>query len=324
MKILIGPNPMGLEALVPALREQYPDTEVAYCPEREDLPDLIADAEIYLGWLDREMFLAADNLVWIQSPSSGVNHFLDIPELAEGDVLLTSAVGTHGEQLADSVLGMILAHTRGIRAAVGWQQDHEWTKVRRYPEMRGRMVELTGSTMGIVGFGTSGRATARRAAGFGMDIIAVDLYTDDKPDHVRALWSPERLPDLLAQADYVVITVPYTAATDGMIGPDEIGQMKPTAMLVCVSRGRIIDEDAMLAALRDGRLAAAALDVCAEEPLPADSELWEVDNLLITPHIAGISQFEGERVTAIFRENLARFMRGERPLRNEVDKRRGF
>ena len=324
MKILIGPNPMGLEASMPRLRKEYPEIEVLHCPERDELAALIADAEVYLGGLDRDVFLSAKELRWIQSPSSGVDHFLEIPELATGEVVLTSAVGTHGEPLADSAFAMILAHTRGIRDAVSWQQDHEWVRVRTDPGTRDRLVELTGSTLGIIGFGTSGQAVAKRAAAFGMEILAVDLSPKNKPDYVSALWSSGHLHELLARSDYVVVTVPYTEATERMMGPQEIAQMKRGAMLVGISRGRIIDEDAAVAALRDRRLAAVALDVFAQEPLPGDSELWEVDGLLITPHIAGITQFEGQRVLSIFYENLDRFLRGERPLRNQVDKERGF
>lgn len=324
MKILIGPNPTGLEESIPHLRKEYPEIEVLHCADQDELATLIADADIYLGWLDRDIFLSAEELRWIQSPSSGVDGFLRIPELAEGDVVLTSAVGTHSEPLADSVFAMILAHTRGLKDAISWQQNHDWVRVRADPDMHDRIVELTGSTLGVIGFGTSGRAVAKRAAAFGMEILALDLATENQPDYVSALWPPDHLHELLARSDYVVVTVPYTEETDGMVGPEEIAQMKNGAMLVGISRGRIIDERAALAALRDGRLAAVALDVFAQEPLPPDSGLWEVDGLLITPHIAGMTQFEGQRVLDIFYENLERFLRGESPLRNQVDKKRGF
>jgi phosphoglycerate dehydrogenase-like enzyme len=219
---------------------------------------------------------------------------------------------------------MILAFTRGIRRAISWQEERKWKRVRAYPEIRGAVVELTGSTMGIVGFGASGREVAKRALAFGMDVIALDLYPESEPDDVEALWPVDRLHDLLAQSDYVVVAVPYTSRTDGMIGAEEIAKMKPSAMLVCISRGRIVDEEALAAALRGGDLAAAALDVFAEEPLPPESDLWQLDNLLITPHIAGLSQFEGQRILDIFRENLDRYLDQDFPLRNQVDKQRGF
>jgi phosphoglycerate dehydrogenase-like enzyme len=320
MKVLIGANPMGLEQAIPDLQRKYPHLEFDHCPSREETGDYIADAEIYMGWLDREIFLAAQQLGWIQSPSSGIDYFLRIPELVESEVLLTSASGTHGACLAESTLGMILAFTRGIRDSIMRQQEHTWAN----REIRPKMVELTGSTMGIVGFGAFGRTLARRARAFEMRIIAVDVFPSDKPDTVSELWGVERLPDLLRQSDYVVVAVPLTPDTEGMIGAEQIALMKPTAMLVGMSRGGIIDQEALAQALRENRLAAAALDVCRPEPLPADSELWDVENLLIAPHIAGGTQHEARNVLEIFAENLARYLNGDLPLRNQVDKQRGF
>jgi len=320
MKVLIGATLMGLEKAIPDLQSKYPDVNFVYCPDREEIVTAIVDADVYMGWMNRDLFLAARQLKWIQSPSSGVNHYLVIPELAKSDVLLTSARGTHGACLADSAFGMILAFTRCIKDFVLKQQQHAWS-IR---EFRPKMVELTGSTMGIIGFGAVGRAIAKRAIGFDMNVIAVDLFPKDKPDNVKALWGLDRIPDLLAASDYIVVTVPYTHQTDGIIGAEQIAQMKPGALLVGISRGRIIDEAAMVEALKSGHLNAAALDVFAQEPLPPDSELWDMDNVLITPHAAGGTQFEAQYILDIFYENLERFAKGDLPLRNQVDKKLGF
>jgi phosphoglycerate dehydrogenase-like enzyme len=320
MKVLIGNNLMGLEKAIPELQAAFPDVTFEYCERREDLSDAIVDANVYMGWLGREIFLAAEDLQWIQSPSSGVNHYLAIPELVESDVLLTSAVGTHSVCLAESVMAMILAFTRGIKAGLEAQHQHRWAG----REIRRTLVELTGGTIGIVGFGSVGRAVAKRAAAFDMRVLAVDLYTDDPPDTLEALWPNDRLHEMLSQSDYVVVTVPWTPKTEGMIGPEEIAAMKEGAILVGISRGGVIDQDAMADALRRGHLKAAGLDVFKPEPLPEDSELWDMDNLIITPHAAGGTQYEGERVLEIFRENLERFLHDDLPLRNQVDKTRGF
>lgn len=320
MKILVGPNPMGLESVLPELRSTYPALEFVYCGDRKALADAIADADVYMGWLDRDILSSAKKLRWIQSPSTGVNYYLAIPELVQSDVLLTSARGTHAACLAESALGMILAFTRGIRECVIRQPERRWPN----REIRPKLVELTGSTMGIVGLGTVGRALAKRAHAFDIRVIAVDLYPASKPGYVSELWGLERLNDLLSQSDYVVVTVPWTPDTDGMIGAAEMAWIKPTAILVGISRGGIIDQKALAAALREGRLAAAALDVTKPEPLPEDSELWELDNLLIMPHIAGGTQFEAQHVLEIFRENLERLVNGGFPLRNQIDKQRGF
>ena len=320
MKVLVGRNSMGLESYLPELRKDYPQIEFVHCVDRTALPDAIADADIHLGWLNRDIFLAAKKLKWIQSPSTGIDYYLAIPELVESDVLLTSARGTHGACLAESTLAMIFAFTRGIRDSVLNQQHHSWA-IR---SIRSKLVELTGSTMGIIGFGMIGRSLAKRAQAFDMRIIAVDIYPTDKPDYVSELWGTDRLDDLLRNSDYVVVTVPRTPQTRGMIGAEQLALMKPTAMLVGISRGGIIDQGALAQALREKRLAAAALDVFEAEPLPADSELWDIENLLITPHIAGGTQLEAQSIVRIFRENLSCFLQGDLPLRNQIDKRRGF
>lgn len=320
MKVLIGSNPMGLEQAIPELVTTFPEVDFDYCEHREDLPEAIVDADVYMGWLGHEAFLAAENLQWIQSPSSGVNYFLEIPELVESDVILTSAVGTHSACLAESVMAMILAFTRGIKDALAAQREHHWAG----REIRRTLVELTAATMGIVGFGSVGRAVAKRASAFDMKVLAVDLYTDDEPNTVDALWPVDRLHEMLAQSDYVVVTVPWTPETEGMIGAEEIAAMKEGALLVGISRGGVIDQKAMAEALRSGHLEAAASDVFKPEPLPEDSELWDLENLIITPHAAGGTQFEGAHVLDIFTENLVRFLNDDLPLRNQVDKARGF
>lgn len=320
MKVLIGGNPMGLEKAIPSLQAKFPGVEFQFCEKRGDEGKYIVDADIFMGWLNRDVFLAAKKLKWIQSPSTGINYYLAIPELKEGDVLLTSAGGTHSGPLAESVMGMILAFTRGIRQSVFDQQKHIW----RTREVRSTCIELTGTTMGIVGFGNLGRALAKRAAAFDMKIVAVDVYPNNKPDYVAELTGLEGLNNLLRTADYVVVTVPGTPQTHGMIGAAQISLMKPTAMLVGISRGGIIDEAAMAKALREGKLWAAASDVFHPEPLPADSELWDIPNLLVCAHIAGGTQFEGERVIEIFSENLERFLKGNLPLRNQADKEKGW
>jgi len=288
MKVLIGPNRHGLETCLPDVEKTYSDVEFAHCASWEDLERNIADADVFLGWLRREHFLAAKRLKWIQSPSTGVDRFL--------------------------------ALTRGIRGCVLRQQEHRWG----LRELGPQMIELTGSTLGIIGFGTSGRAIAKRAQAFDMRIVAVDLFPTNRPDHVAWLRGTDSLDQLLRESDCVVVTVPFTRGNEGSLGADQLALMKPTARLIVISRGGIVDEAALARALREGRLAGAALDVTATEPLPPDSELWDIENLLISPHLAGGSQLAGQRILEIFIDNLGRFVHGEFPLRNQVDKQRGF
>lgn len=321
MKVLVGQNPMGLEKGIPALQAQYPEIRFVHCPDRgETLASELTDADIYMGWLSRDHFLTAPKLRWIQSPSSGVNYYLDIPELVVGEVLLTSASGTHAAAVADSTMGMILALTRGIFPAVVDQVKKVWNP----GPIRAKLSELTGSTVGIVGLGAIGRAFAQRVKAFDTRVIAVDLNPNAYSPHVDQVQGLDQLDDLMAESDFVVVLVPYTAQTHHMIGAAQLAKMKPTALLVPMSRGGIVDQDALVDALKQGQLAGAAMDVFHPEPLPVDSELWTLPNVLVAPHIAGGTQLEGRYILDIFTENLARFLRNELPLRNQVNKQAGF
>jgi len=320
MRILIGPNSYGLDAVIPTVQARHPDVEIEVCTERELLADALREADIYLGWLSREAYLGGGKLKWIQSPSTGVDSFLRIPELRDGDVLLTGAKGTHAACLAESAIAMIFAFTRGIRTFI----DHQDRKAWASRTVRNALVELTESTVGIVGFGTVGQALAARVQAFGACVVATDAFPGDKPDYVERLTGPEGLGGLLTESDYVVVTVPLVATTRHMIDAAAMAKMKPTAMLVGISRGGVIDEGALAGALISRRIAAAALDVFEKEPLPEDSPLWDIDNLLITPHAAGGSQHESRHIQDIFIDNVDRFVAGDVPLRNLIDKQRGF
>ena len=319
MKIVFAPTHLAVRNGIPELRKKYPDLNFVYCASREEIPDSIVDADVFVGGLNRDLYLRANKLKWIQSTSSGVDYFIAIPELVDSDMLLTSASGTHAGAVADSAIGMILAFTRCIRDSVFKQQQRQWDQ-----GLRSSAVELARSTVGIIGLGNLGRQMAKRAHGFDARIIAVDLYPFNKPDYVSELHGFDKLDDLLRKSDYVIVAVPRTPQTVGMIGDEQIGLMKSTAMLIGMSRGGIIDQAALADALSSRRLASAALDVFEPEPLPEDSELWDIENLLITSHISGGTQHEGQYVLEIFGENLDRFCRGDLPLRNQVDKQLGF
>jgi len=320
MKILIGPNQMQVQRALDEMQQRYPDVEFDLCTDREKVAEHIVDADGYIGFLDSKSFNAAKKLRWIQSPASGINYFLAVEGLPESEVVLCSAAGTHGGSVAESAIAMILAFTRGIRASVQYQPEHKWAG----SEIRAQNTELAGCTAGLVGFGQIGRGLAQRLAGFEMRIIAVDLMPHDKPDHVAELWGLDRLDDLLAESDFVITLVPYTEDTVNMIGEAELAKMKSTAMLVGMSRGGIINEQALIKALKDGTIACAACDVFETEPLPDDSELWDLPNMLVAAHIAGGTQREFERIMPIIWENLDRFVHDQYPLRNQVDKIRGF
>jgi phosphoglycerate dehydrogenase-like enzyme len=319
MKVVVMTGVVPLGDYVPGLRRDFPQVDFVVCSEPSRLPELMADAEVYVGPVGSDVARHAPRLKWVQSISTGVDSMLAIPELARGDVLLTGARGTHSACLAESVFGMIFAFTRGILDSAACQHRRQWAQ----RELRSGLRELSGSTMGLVGYGAMATAIAARARAFDMRVTGVDLAPVDGAEGVT-VRGMEGLDDLLAQSDYVVVTVPGHAGSHGMLGARALGLMKPEAMLIGISRGGVIDERALAEALRTGRLRAAALDVFDTEPLPPDSDLWDVENLLITPHIAGGTQFEARNVAAIFRENLERFLSSSLPLRNQVDKARGY
>jgi len=319
MKVFIGPTP-GLPQALPDLQKEFPQVQFDSFMTAPDMAAAIADADAYVGMLTRDLFLAANQLKWIQSPSTGVDFYTAIPELVASNVRLTSARGVHTSCVAESTMAMILAITRGVVRAVKSQQKRQWA----FFEIRSELVELTCSTFGIIGLGAIGRAIARRAHAFDAKVVAVDVAPLDKPDYVAELWGMDHLDDLLRNSDYVIVTVPKTPETLGLIGAKQIALMKRSAMLVGISRGGIIDESALVPALKENRIASAALDVVDPEPPPENSDLWDLENLLLCPHIAGSTQYADQHLLAIFRENLDRFVHGDFPLLNEVDKKAGY
>ena len=233
--------------------------------------------------------------------------------------MLTGEKGLVGGHLADTGFGLLLALTRQIKTAInlgpeGW--NHR-------PEMRSKEIELDGLTMGVVGFGGTGRAIAKRAVAFGMSVLAVDALSVPASDGVDEVWTLDRLNELLAQSDVVAIGAPLTPETKDLINDDAFDNMREGALIMNVTRGEIIDGDALVRALQSGRCGGAALDVAPEEPLPADHPLWHFDNVVMTPHTAGASQLRGPRNIARFCENLKLAQEG-RPLSGVVDKQAGF
>jgi phosphoglycerate dehydrogenase-like enzyme len=241
------------------------------------------------------------------------------PAFQDSDVLLTGEKGLVGGHLADTGFGLLLALTRHIAAAIrlgpaAWEHREA---------MRRKEIELEGLVMGVVGFGGTGRAMARRAGAFGMECLAVDELPVAGGDGVSEVWPTSRLADLLAVADVVAICCPLTEATTRLFDDGAFAAMKPGAILVNVTRGEVVDGDALVRALESGRLGGAALDVVEGEPLSADHPLWRFDNVAMTPHTAGASQHRARRNLERFCENLRRYRRGEE-LIGVVDKQAGF
>ncbi|MCD6465248.1 D-2-hydroxyacid dehydrogenase [Candidatus Bathyarchaeota archaeon] len=314
IKILINLRRKLREDLIQRIREVSDKIEVVEASSRKEALRAIEDADIVFGWIDRELFLAAKNLKWIQVLTAGVNRLL-FPELVESQVLLTNASGIHRIPISEIVMAMALALAKKLHKYIQFKNEGLWKKVQTE--------ELAGKTMGILGLGSIGMETAWKAKCFDMRVLALKKRPIRRPTYIDEVLGPEDLDYLLRESDFLVITVPLTDETYHMIGERELRMMKPTAYLINVARGAIIDTRALIKALKEGWIAGAALDVFEEEPLPKDSELWKLDNVIITPHIAGMSIHYDERAVEIFCKNLKRFLENK-PLINLVDKKAGY
>jgi phosphoglycerate dehydrogenase-like enzyme len=238
------------------------------------------------------------------------------------EVILTNSAGTHAEPIADTVLAMIAYFARGLDWAVRAQAERRWDKAP-FDAAGSPVRELAESTVGLLGLGGIGRAVARRAAALGMRVAALRRSGGEGPPGVEVLRGGGALERLLALSDYLVVTVPRTAETDGMVGARELALLPRGAVVINVSRGGIVDEAALAEALRGGRLRGAGLDVFGREPLPPESPLWSLPNALLLPHVSGTSHRFWRRETDLIVANLRRYASGERLL-NTVDKHAGY
>ena len=305
------------------LRTEFPQFEVVRLQQLEELDREIVDAEIAMTVILRpEQFRVAKKLRWIHSSAAAIHQLL-FPELVNSNVLLTNGRDVHGPAVAEQAMGMIFALAKRIPQDVRFQQRRVWGQMTIWREYSGPQ-ELAGLTLGIVGLGAIGRNLARHAACFGMKVVAVREHADlPKPDFVEQVFPSSRLNAMLAVADYVVIAAPVTPSTNAMIGHEQLAAMKPTAFLLNVSRGALVDESALIEAIQQRKIAGAGLDVFEKEPLPDDSPLWDMENVLITPHTAGMNAKMWEQQFELFSENIRRYLAGQ-PLLALVDKKAGY
>ena len=274
-----------------------------------------AEAEvIFAGRWSEELWRSASDLRWVQSWGAGIERFLT-PDFVASPVMLTNARGVYAIPIADQVMAFLLHFSRGLNRLVRNQLERKW--------QHAPVDELAGQTLGIVGIGGIGEEVARRAKAFDMRVVAVRRRPSLSSAYAEEVRGPDQLSWLLGESDYVALCSALTPQTRHLIGADALAQMKPTAYLINIGRGGLIDEAALAAALREGRIAGAGLDVFEKEPLPPDSPLWEMENVLITPHNAGSSPRSHERTMELFCENLRRYLARE-PLMNLVDKRAGY
>jgi phosphoglycerate dehydrogenase-like enzyme len=258
----------------------------------------------------------APNLRWIQLTSAGADRLLN-SGFIEGGVTVTTVSGLHATPIGEYILSVMLMWAKGAPQTMRAQLKHEWTRFA--PR------ELHGKTVGIVGIGHIGAEAARLAKAFGCRVIATkrSATTEHSEPYADAIYPPGELHRVVAESDYVIVCVPLTPETRGMIGDAELRAMKPSALIVNIARGPVIAEAALLQALREGWIAGAALDVFDQEPLPADHPLWDMENVILTPHISGGTEIYNERAVDIFAANLRRYLAGDQ-LENIVDPKRGY
>jgi phosphoglycerate dehydrogenase-like enzyme len=309
-------------AFVDQLRRDFPQHTFVDVWDREALRLALPEADAaFAAVLDRDLVPSLARLRWVQVPAAGVTHLLS-PEVIASPIVLTSARGVRARAMAEHVLGVTLALARQLHTAIRRQAAHEWALDEL--ETGGAIRTLYGRRMGIVGLGAIGAEVARAAGAFGMRVSAVRKHADKPvPPGVEEVFPPDRLHDLLAKSDVVVLSAASTPETRHLIESSALTAMKRGALLVNVGRGRLVDDEALIKALRDGRAGGAALDVFTREPLDPASPYWDLPNVIITPHISGAMEDYWTPLVALFAENLRRFEAGQ-PLLNVVDKAAGY
>ncbi|MDR0718774.1 MAG: D-2-hydroxyacid dehydrogenase [Treponema sp.] len=309
--------PGGLEKLKTAARGR----EVVPTASKRQIEPLLEHVEIGIGEIPFSLIPRMPNLKWVQLWMAGADRLQLYPQVKAHPFLLTNASGMHGRQLTEHIFALLLAWGRGLKRAITAQGKHEWLQLAP-PELP----VLWGKTMLILGYGTIGKETALAARAFGMNVTGIRRHAPpavpEEPGNIR-VEPPARILELLPQADIVVNILPLTPETADSFGSREFGAMKAGALYMNVGRGATTDEDALIDALREGRIAGALLDVVKKEPLPPDSPLWDMENVIITGHYAGLRENYDDLALEIALDNLGRYLKGE-PLRNLVDKNAGY
>lgn len=299
-------------AYLPKIREIAPDWEIIITDDDETACAHIAQAEILADW-SRGMAkacLESDSIRWVQTWGAGVERF-PLQEFRQKGIVLTNASGVHAYPITESVFAMMLCFARGVRGAIARQESGQWRSGGL------NLTEMHGKTMGILGVGAIGTETARIAKAFGMRVLGLRRGGGQAP-YVDAMFAPEEVGRMLPECDYLVNLLPATSLTRHFMNARRFAAMKKTACYVSAGRGQTTDQEALIKALEDGVIACAALDVTDPEPLPADNPLWRMENVIITPHISGMTDQYFRRAVDIFLENLAAYVKTGAPAANIV------
>jgi D-2-hydroxyacid dehydrogenase (NADP+) len=305
------------------LRKEFPKISFIKTQNQKELLEEVADAEIFFGYdLDHETLIAAKNLKWIHVPAANVYQFIR-PDLKEKRILVTNARGLHATVISEHVLGSMLVFSRRFIDCWKYQQERHYSQpelLRASPSLS----ELRGKTVLILGLGSIGREIARLSKAFGMRVLASKRNVEGAYENVDELYSQSDFWKALPEADYVVISMARTPDTEGLLGEAELALLKRECVILNIARARIIDQQALLRFLKEGRIRGAALDVFEKEPLPSDSELYALPNVFLTPHSAGVATTEHwPRMVGLFVENLKRYLSGK-SLVNIVDLEAGY
>lgn len=333
MKLVIHP-PIEDKRLE-RVREAAGSMHVVNCQSTADVRREMPDADAFFGKITPEFLRHAKQLAWVQSPTASLEHFL-FPELIEHPCVLSNMRGLFNDVIADHVLGYVLCIARNLHIYLRQQRQGLWAPVGGEAERTSfavgpgveseidrRHLHLPDCTLGVVGVGEIGREICRRAAAFQMRVLGVDPVCRSVPGVVEDVWPSDRLDELLSVSDFVVIAAPHTPQTAGLFNAERLAQMKRTAWLINIGRGAIVKLADLTAALQQGVIAGAALDVFETEPLPKNHPLWRMENVILTPHIAAASTRVPQRHLELLLDNIRRFVAGEPPL-TVVDKRRWF
>jgi phosphoglycerate dehydrogenase-like enzyme len=317
--LMLPPQSDLTRQLARRLSDSVPGMKLILAEDVETAATAIVTADAAFGTLPAALLAKAKRLRWLQAPQAAPPAGYYYPELVAHPLAVSNFREIFNDHISAHILAFVLAFARGFHYYIPQQLRREWKKP---PEDEG-VVALPGSTALIVGLGGIGAETARLLAAFGVRVLAVDARRADKPDHVAELHAPEALDRLLPQSDFVILTVPHTPATEGFFNATKFRLMRRSAFFINIGRGMTTKLNDLVAALKAGEIAGAALDVYEQEPLPPEHPLWEMPNVLLTPHMAGYGPHLNERRFQIIQDNCRAFANGE-ALRNVVDKATWF
>lgn len=305
--------------LIEQIKEVIPDWTIIVGKDRNIWENHLHDAEIIAGWkkgIEKECLAPNSNLKWLQTWSAGIDS-LPLESLKSKNIVVTSANGVHAYPISESIFALMLGLTRKIHTYVKNQQEKKW-------HHSGIKLEMHEKTIGIIGVGTIGKETAKIAKAFGMKVLGI-RHSGKQQEFVDEMYTTDQLDMVLPNCDYVVVTLPLTKETKHLFDSKQFNLMKPSAFFINIGRGEIVVEDDLITALQNGIIAGAGLDVFEQEPLSADSPLWELENVIITPHIAGSTEHYNQRVIEnILIPNLKNYISDTRPTVNHVDFSKGY